>query len=121
MKILYTVSTVLSMYNTRSHITHMPEHAIAHLKKPFHGFDAKQNEAYDLAKTLTTNKAYNMADINRTTNINSRPLPMPTLAPVCDVQSHSTPSPPHIYEEPRLTETVKVRSEAILRSSHMQV
>ena len=98
----------------------MPGHAIAQLKKLFHGFDAKQNEAYSLAKTLTTNKAYNMVDINRT-NINPRPLPMPTLAPVCDVQSHSTPSPPHIYEEPRLTETVNVGSEAILRPSHMQV
>ena len=89
------------MYNTPLHVSHIHKHAIiiASSEKTFHGFDTKQNEAYDLAKTLTTNAAYNMVDINRTTNINPRPLPMPTPAPVCDVQSHSTPSPPHIYEE----------------------
>ena len=99
----------------------MPEHATAHLEKIFHGIDTKQNEAYDLVKTLTMNEAYNMVDIDRTTSINARPLPMPTPAPVCDVQPHSTPSPPHIYEEPRLTESANVEPETISRPSHVQV
>ena len=58
----------------------------------------RPNEAYNLVKTLTTNEAYNVVNIS---SIYSQQLP--TETPVPDCGTH-TPSPPHVYEELKLTE-----------------